>query len=185
LDETWSWNGVVWMQHTVGVQPGVPALPAMTTAPSGRHVLLFGGGDANGATSNRTWRFGNLATVHAFGTGCGSPMLSLFESACGPLPAAATAVQFLGASNTAMGSLPLPSDLTSIGMSGCWLYHDMIALAGPATTVGSMALHSLPVPNQAFLIGARLFQQEFVLAPGSNPLGILSSNALQLTIGHP
>jgi len=198
LDETWSWNGNDWTRHAGGVQPGVPALPALTTAPSGRHVLLFGGADAGGTAGDRTWQFGDLAAVHAFGLGCGSPALSLraasaslpapgqtFESVCGPIPTSATAVQFLGASDAAMGSLPLPIDLSSIGMPGCWLYQDMIAPAGPAVTVGNTALHSLPVPNQVFLVGARLFQQEFVLAAGSNPLGVLSSNALQLTIGHP
>jgi hypothetical protein len=197
LDETWSWNGSDWTPHG-DVQPGVPALPALAMAPSGRHVILFGGADAGGTTGNRTWQFGDLAIARAFGAGCGAPSLTLgasdasvpapgqtFRSECAPVPSGGSAVQFLGASNTAMGSLPLPIDLTFLGMTGCWLYHDMIAAAGPATMVGNAAVHSLPVPNQVFLIGARLFQQEFVLAPGSNPLGILSSNGLQLTIGHP
>jgi hypothetical protein len=196
LTDTAEWDGTDWTPLASPVQPGVPVFPAMATGPTGRHVVLFGGEDAGGAAHAETWWHGQFAGVSAYGSGCGTPPLVLapvagsspllgqtFPSAMGPVPAGGLPFQSLGFSDTTMNGVPLPLDLTSYQMPGCWLLHDAAALFLPCTLLGDTATHALAVPNQPAFAGWEVFLQGFVLAPGSNPAGILTSSALALTLG--
>ena len=60
-DETWSWNGAAWTQHTPAVVPPARVDAAMAFDPSSQQILLFGGADSS------------LASV--FGNGAGASLL--------------------------------------------------------------------------------------------------------------
>lgn len=88
----------------------------------------------------------------------------------------------LGASNTTSGGLPLPLDLTVIGMPGCSLLADPVA-TNTVIGVGTTATWSLPVPAAPSLVGAVLYGQGFALDPGVNAFGFTASNAGRIKIG--
>jgi hypothetical protein len=135
--------------------------------------------------------------VRSYGSGCGAPPLVLapaagsapalgqtFQSAMAPVPAGGVPFQALGFSDTVWNGQPLPVDLTPFQLPGCWLLHDAAALFLPCTLVGDTATHALAVPNQPAFAGWEVYLQGFVLAPGSNPAGVLTSSALALTLGY-
>lgn len=156
--------------------------------------------DEHGANSHRgIIEVSVTASFSTFGLACpgsqGSPVL---EAADGSLPIAGRSfvvelrslptgilnVVFgiLGTSRTASGSLTLPFDLTTIGMNGCTLYvstDDAVALTNRA----GIATWALAIPADVSLYGARIYQQGFVMDPGANPLGAITTNAGRATIG--
>jgi len=73
-------------------------------------------------------------------------------------------------------------DLTGLGMPGCRQYvsFDATRVFVPAGTMGTMPFG---VPNAASLLGTHVFFQAAAFAIGFNPLGIISSNGLDLRIG--
>lgn len=197
LTDTFEWNGSDWTPVATPVQPGVPVFPALATGPTGLHVVLFGGEDAGGVAQAATWWYGRFAGTRAFGAGCGSPPLALaaapasapvlgqaFRSEMTPVPAGAVAFQTLGVSNSTWNGLPLPIDLTPLQMPGCWLHHDAVLLFLPCTLAGGTATHALMVPSQPSLAGFEVYLQGCVFAPGSNPVGLLTSSALAVTLGY-
>jgi hypothetical protein len=198
LIDTHEWNGSDWSTPLTTVAPGPLALCAMATGPNGRHVVLFGGEDASSVVQNATWRFGHIAEVRSFGVGCGLPPLSLapvagsqpllgqaFLSEITSVPAGEVPFLTLGFSNTTLGGMPLPLDLTSYGMNGCSLYHDLVYLGLPVTQAGSAWTNAFPVPGLPVLAGYEIYLQASTLAPGANLLGLITSNALGLRIGYP
>lgn len=197
LLDTWEWDGATWSAVSSPAQPGVLALAAMATGPTGRHVVLFGGDDLAGATQV-TWRYGDQAQATSFGSGCGVPPLTLaaaagtqpalgqtFVSEVTAVPAGGLPFLSLGMSNTFAGAVPLPLDLSFLGMTGCTLYHDLTLLGLGCTWTGSAWQSSLALPNQPTLAGIDLYSQAYALAPGSNPLGLTTSNAQDLYLGLP
>lgn len=88
----------------------------------------------------------------------------------------------LGASNTASGGLPLPLDLTLIGMPGCNLLADPVVtdLVGGA---GATATWSFAVPNLGALFGLSLFGQAFSVDPAANAFGFTTSNGGRIKLG--
>lgn len=197
LDDTWEWDGGAWHPVAASATPGVLALSVLATGPTGRHVVLFGG-DAGGSVVATTWRYGNLATVRSFGQGCGVVPLSLapapgnqpvlgqtFDSRITGVPSGGVPLLAFGTSATSAGGAPLPIDLTPLGMTGCWLYHDLVVLGFACTPSGADWTSSLPLPNDASLVDLEVFAQAYALAPGSNPFGLLTSNALGLLLALP
>jgi hypothetical protein len=194
LIDTMEWDGSDWLTVATTTQPGVPVLPAMASSPTGAHVVLFGGEDSGGAAHAETWTFGHHAAVHAFGSGCGSLALApvggslprlgqSFQSAMTGVPLNGMAFQSIGLSDLAMNGVPLPLDLAPFQMPGCSLYHDAVALFLPCSLVGGTATHTFLLPNHGAFAGMELFLQGYVLATGSNPAGLLTSNALELDFG--
>jgi hypothetical protein len=88
----------------------------------------------------------------------------------------------LGFSKTASGALPLPFDLSIIGMTGCNLLADpvvteVVAGAGP-TVPWSFAIP--PIPS---LLGFVLFAQGFVFDPAANAFGFTATNGARIKLG--
>jgi hypothetical protein len=138
-----------------------------------------------------------VATFLPFGVGCaGTGGVPLLAAATGSRPALGStfvtevanlpygiALLEVGFSNIiTSGSLPLPLDLTGIGMPGCNLLVDplvAIALTGP----GSVATWSWAIPNVQSLFGATFFAQGFSFDPGANAFGFAASNGAVGTLG--
>lgn len=111
-------------------------------------------------------------------------LVGRFFSAMTTVPAGAVPFQSLGLSATAWSGGSLPLDLAPFQMPGCRLYHDAADLFLPRPLAGSVATHALVVPNRAAFAGWEVYLQGYVFAPGSNAAGVLTSNALALTLGY-
>lgn len=197
LADTAEWDGSEWHTMTPASTPGVPVLPAMAGGPAGRHVVLFGGQASTGGPLAGTWSYGHLPLVQPFGTGCGTTPLGLsvaggseprlgqdFVTAMAPVSAGALPFMGIGFSSQWAGSTPLPLDLGSLGMTGCWLYHDLAMSGLPCVVVGSAALHTLPVPAAPFLAGFVIQMQGYVFDAAAHPAGVVTSSALAVTLGY-
>lgn len=73
-------------------------------------------------------------------------------------------------------------DLTSVGMPGCFLWSTM-GSKSVFLNAGTSATVPLSIPNIPALGGVIVYNQAAVIAPGSTPLGLISSNGAQLTLG--
>ena len=91
----------------------------------------------------------------------------------------------VGFSDTAMGALPLPAPLATVGMPGCTLLQssDLLGLAAAPLTATSFR-YSLAIPNQPALLGLWIYLQGHAFAPGTNALGVVVSNGIAWHVGN-
>jgi len=89
----------------------------------------------------------------------------------------------LGSSKTSWGSVPLPYDLTPLGMPGCTAYISGDVAVGVLNIFGRASL-TFFLPQDANLLGQSFFAQGFVLDPATNGLGAIVSNAAESVIGN-
>ncbi|MBL8901579.1 MAG: hypothetical protein JNM84_28385 [Planctomycetes bacterium] len=89
----------------------------------------------------------------------------------------------IGTDATQWLGIPLPFDLGVLGGNGCTLYTSQELLLGPLFPAGGTASLPLAIPPGGFLAGARVYLQFANLAPGVNPLGLVTSEFLSVTIG--
>jgi hypothetical protein len=87
-----------------------------------------------------------------------------------------------GFSNTTSSLGPLPANLGSFGMPGCF-GHVSLDFSTLITGTGNAADYSLPMPGSPGLLGLVFYQQALVLDPGRNALGAVVSDAAMATIG--
>jgi hypothetical protein len=173
---------VAWGDNSVG-QCNVPALqPGLSFA------QVSGGAPITVAI----FRAGAYTT---FGVGCpGSAGVSHLEAITlprvgatmtvrvEPLPLS-IAVMISGLSNVSWAAAPLPLDLSSLGLTNCWL---CVSLDANDALIGSLgsATYSLAIPASAALAGFILHQQAVVLDPAAvNPSGLVMSDAATAIVG--
>ncbi len=99
------------------------------------------------------------------------------------------ALDILGTSSTHLGGIPLPLDLAPLGAKGCRLYTDP-ALVFPSRTdassrEGRVEFDLGVIPNDPALVGAVYFEQQVVLDPAFNSLGVRMSRLARCTVGGP
>ena len=112
----------------------------------------------------------------------GQPLTSEVTNAPSPFCLVA-----FGTSNTVLPGIgALPLDLTFLGMTGCTLYqsNDRFGLQTSPGGSPSQRSFSVTVPSNPQLLGKNAYFQAFCLAPGVNPRGIISSNAIDFLIGN-
>lgn len=140
--------------------------------------------------------FGAVAgTFSEFGVGCpgtaGVPRLSApasprvgeqFEVRVANLVPFSFAVLLIGASNASWGPLPLPADLSVVGMPTCQLYVSGDASIALFNTSGSTNW-TTTIPADYGLPHARFFTQCLPFDPVANLRGIVASNAGEAVIG--
>ena len=133
-----------------------------------------------------------------FGNGCaGSNGVPLLAAAPGPLPRVDGvftlqlsnlpagnfgAFVVFGFSTTDWLGIPLPSDLSSVGMIGCTAYVSVDAAFG-VVTAGGTAQFPITIPNDPSLLALHFFNQAVVVDPGVNFFGGVVSNAAEGIIG--
>lgn len=134
--------------------------------------------------------FSAPATVTPFGSGCaGSPTALVLTASSLPVlgttytqqastPLAASLGLFLHATTAIPGGV----DLTFLGLDGCTLYVNLEVLSPAAVAAGSFTA-ALPLPNDTAFLGLHLYSQAALLAP-LNPFGMVTSNALDATLGQ-
>lgn len=196
-DRAWVHDGRQWIEDTRLPGPSGRRSFSLAYDPSRNSFLMFGGNISG--YLNDTWEFrtGRPATWQPLGSGCmaGStvPVLRA-QGATRPvvgtnwameLTAAAGGVAAFahGLSTTDWNGNQLPFDLATFGMPGCRLFvrPDTTALVTP---MSGIARQAVPVPMTTTLLGVQFASQGFVLAPGSNALGVAASNAGVATIGE-
>lgn len=90
----------------------------------------------------------------------------------------------VGWSNRSFASGPLPAPLDAIGMPGCMLLQSLDLPTWPlATTGATTARFSAALPTDLQFLGVRFFLQPWAVAPGANPLAIVSGNGIAVTVG--
>jgi len=173
---------VAWGDNTYG-QCNVPALPP------GLSFAQIGAG------MWRTVAIYRAGAYTTFGAGCpGSAGVTHLEATTlprvgatmtvrvEPLPLS-VAVMITGFSNVSSAAGPLPLNLSSLGLTNCWL---RVSLDANDALIGSMgsATYSLAIPASAALAGFTLHQQALVLDPAAaNPSGLVMSDAATAVIG--
>jgi hypothetical protein len=80
-----------------------------------------------------------------------------------------------------MGSTQQNIPLAGFGMPGCSLYHTADLPTLPINLGNGQT--SLPVPNNVNIVGAVLFFESAVIAPGINPAGAVASNGIRGQVG--
>lgn len=100
-------------------------------------------------------------------------------------PTSTGAVLLLGASRTRLGALPLPIELSALGMHGCLLQVSGDATLAMPAPVQGVSTTALAVPMNPGLVGATFFVQGLVFEPGANVAGIIVSAALAMAVGSP
>ncbi len=100
-----------------------------------------------------------------------------------------TSRMFFGVSDKTYNGTPLPYDLGNIGAPGNFLYTGLNLILpfklnetspGSGIFVGAV---NIPLPNNSKLIGAKGFVQTYYADAKANAAGLVSSNAMELSIG--
>ena len=73
-------------------------------------------------------------------------------------------------------------NLTAFSMPGCTLYTNWLLPLG-LTNLGNTALWTVPIPFNGGLVGASIYVQGAVTSPGTNPVGAVMSNAIEVKFG--
>lgn len=89
----------------------------------------------------------------------------------------------LGVSSTNYQGLPLPLDLTPLGMPGCFARTSAESLLIGTNTNGVLDT-TIPMPTTPATLGFQFFVQAFSQDPLINAFGAAASNALALTVGN-
>lgn len=92
-----------------------------------------------------------------------------------------TALAYLGFSYVPYADPGL--DLTTVGMPGCYLIGDTSELLA-VTVAGSSASPTIAIPSDATLSGNSIYIQGIAIAPGTNQLGVVTTNGLALNLGE-
>jgi hypothetical protein len=76
-----------------------------------------------------------------------------------------------------------PTDLTSVGMPGCFGYVSSSGSTILYIAPGASVQTPLAIPNLAAFTGLAVYGQSFTNSPGLTPLGVITSNGLTLVLG--
>jgi hypothetical protein len=135
----------------------------------------------------------NQGSATAYGASCGPSLSVLGTPRIGqPVPVLAqnlpAAPLFpglaIGLSDVALGAVPLPLDLGTLGAPGCFLHHDVAVDVGVAMLLqGNAGTAAFVIPNDPAGVGFVFFLQAWALAPGVGPLGITTSNGVRVRVG--
>ena len=194
--ETWEWDGSTWLRRTTASMPRSFVInAAMAYDPVADETIWFGG--YAGRPSADTWIYRTVDparfTTHyrSCPSSVGLPQLAGERPWLGErltititdLPQTAPAVLLLGFSATTLfGSIPLPLDVTPLGLTGCTLYTD-IAATLPMVTATGVATWSTTLCACPNLVGMAFYCQALIVDPPANPAGLILTNAGAGTIG--
>jgi hypothetical protein len=199
LRDTWEWDGKTWAQQSPFLVPSARSGPASAYDVARARIVIYGGDPAAPIAHRDTWEYTNgnpPAGSAPFGEGCpGSkgpatlsssklPVLGKpFELRVDGAPRLLSALVYLGFSRDAWSNLPLPLDLTGLGLPKCsllvspdWGFH---VSTGPGTSF----TFSLPVPVDPVFAGIEFFNQVWVFDKQANAFGAFGTNGLASVIG--
>ncbi len=91
----------------------------------------------------------------------------------------AAAFFVFGGSRTTFSGFALPQPLDFLQMPRCWLYSDIIVLAGLSLNAAGNASLPLAIPNAGRLRGTHFTTQWFTADGAANPLGLAASDGAE------
>lgn len=191
------WNGTSWTVVPVNSPLDRSGHAIAFDAQRGRTVLFGGVEPSFPSYPSATWELApTSATGIPFGSGCGTPPLTLSPNLLAPptintvahatVSNAPSPLAFvaLGLSNTTFGPFTLPVTLSSIGMPGCDLLQSTDVVGESTTpTSATTADYAFTVPGNPLLAGFHVFLQAWAWAPGANAANIVASNGLDWRLG--
>lgn len=162
-----------------------------------------GGSSWNGPFQSYQWKFrlfcgANPGSAALYGTGCsgaarrvvhiganGVPTLGLsFDLLLASAAFNAPTLLFVGGSDQLWGSIPLPLDLSFLGMSGCRVLAEGAVILPINADGAGRARVTVGVPNTTALLGNPLFAQWFVTESGANPLNLIHTTGIKTVVGN-
>jgi len=94
-------------------------------------------------------------------------------------PANTAGVFFIGTNDKKLfGTIPLPFDLSSFGLRGCYLYQDIRMTFTYSVNTQGQGKVQLPIPNVPSMAGIPFFVQGALIAVGANPMNLLFTNSM-------
>ncbi|MFO1050933.1 MAG: hypothetical protein U1F36_01805 [Planctomycetota bacterium] len=195
-------SGSLWVQDITAGQTFFTPAPGLQGIPLG---LNPGALDARNATlwdavwlhfEGATYGLDNIlvgassAAAIRYESGCGSPALELQGRALPVLGGTASTATINLPANALAGvaligftAIDPGLDLSGAGLTGCRLAVAP-ATSGDLTLGAGSASFALSVPNAPALLGASVYLQSAVVAPGVNLASVLTSNGLRWVIGR-
>ena len=196
-DDAWEFDGYDW--HRLNTPTGFPARNNHILAyDMARDALLQYGGFP---TNYDTWELVETSAARwsAYGSGCPSssgvaPTLDAQPGSApvlgqplvlelGDLPATPLVFVAAGLSGSQSGGVPLPIDLSSLGMPGCAQFVGDLGLLQAAPAVAGAATWSIAMPATPSLAGFGLYFQGLVPDAAANAFGLVLTNAGRGVIG--
>ncbi len=96
----------------------------------------------------------------------------------------AAAAAYLGASSTTWGGIPLPVDLSVLGLGGCSVYTDLLVSFPAPINIAGVSSVRVAVPATVDLVGSVLFGQWVARDDRVNPnVRLATSDGLRFTLG--
>jgi hypothetical protein len=191
----WEYDGTGWQQRTAQGGPSEMTNHAMAYDVANQRFVLFGGNVSGAWQRTRTLSFltGTVASSSLHGSGCvgpaGVPSLlpiassrpvlgTSFQVRFGNLENSPLAFVFatIGFQDQTWNGLPLPYNLSSVGMPTCLLRIEPVT----TTVLSNVAGHadwSIALPPGSGLDGQQFFLQGAVIAPGWNAAGAVLSDS--------
>lgn len=167
--DMWEWDGRNWLLRKPATMPANRRDQDVVYDPVNQRLVMFGGGTA----FPDTWAYKTraVASYTSFGTGCkgtaGTPQLTavglpwageLLTLRLTNIPKTGFALFLTGFSNTRFGSITLPADLSSKGLTGCFLRVDPQYILTIATANG-LGTFVLPIPAGPAVTGLKFYNQ--------------------------
>ena len=97
-------------------------------------------------------------------------------------PGSGFAYVIFGFSNTNWSGIPLPGDLSTLGLPGCTVYLS-VEVAFPVLATSGKAQLAFLIPSDPSLNGLRFFNQGVAFDPPANFFGAVVTNAGSGVIG--
>jgi len=146
---------------------------------------FFAANDGTHGLELHVFDTGVVASSPTFGASCGGLSLAATKPYLGTTVVLTTS----GIPATTLGSLNVlsltkyvpPIDLSPAGITGCWLHTGVESVTGMSGH--PTATTTLTIPNNLFLLGFEVYSQSGSLVPEANEFGLITSNAVTLSIG--
>jgi len=196
-EELWRTDGasITELFHDVSVgsassSPGANGYPGshlvnsrFAVTPGGK--MFFAAHDGTNGRELHVFDTGVVASSPTFGASCGGLSLAATKPYLGTTVVLTTS----GIPATTLGSLNVlsltkyvpPIDLTPAGITGCWLHTGVESVTGMSGH--PTATTTFTIPNNVLLLGFEVYSQSGSLVPEANEFGLITSNAVTLSIG--
>ncbi|MBL8733647.1 MAG: hypothetical protein JNN13_14850 [Planctomycetes bacterium] len=197
LQETYEFTGSDWRAITTANLPTNTAEAYSGYDPARKKFVLFGG--FGGSFLNTTWEFngGGTGSFATYGEACSPSEPTLVPALTGGVPTvnqpftldltsipngSDVAAWGFGTSNQTWQGLPLPLDLSILGITGCELLAapDVLELSLVAANSASFTLN---IPNTPTLANATLYVQGILLSFAGPNLFVATSQGGRIVIG--
>ena len=181
-NDVWEWDGQDWLRRSpLNPSPWYRNFHGLAYDEARRQMVTFAGGGPNYPGLQETWLYAPIDPAHytPYGQGCsgsaGTPSLSplggalpwiggAFEFELSNLVAGQPAWAFVGVSNQQWGAIPLPFELSLLGLTGCRIFASG-EIVLPLVNTAGLAQGSLEIPVVPAIVGTTVYLQGLAADP--------------------